>query len=402
MNESLGSLLQEQRDNLAKELRDKRRERDKIRRLAVVNDENSRDFHNQADQLQSEAKQILQNAKERQPTHIEIINEHTANNPLSDISKNLDLSAHFGVLPFSTEGFAEKPRKQEELARFFINKFGLRQKGALLDVGFGANIHIANTFADEGIDACAIDEQQHDFKDDESLWHAPRIVRKNEKAVEILSGDIADLGEEKSQLKDRSFGLILFNGSWEAGGNNWTVAGEVMEAKYHNVTNKDKTAAEFMDEEKDAILQACRKQLVRNGLIGIVSSRYAFHGAGYGYSQLSDEKLCFIDLYDRFQQLGAKKIYLFGVSQEGFDQMLARSIDQYPKEHEEYKLAQEEIDAVREELRTVANLPDEDIYCEYGDNPEYQKARIRRSKEATSNIAELNTMARVDAIFAEF
>jgi len=417
MNESFDHLSQEQRDTLAGEIRSKRRERDEVRKQAVSaesgklkdllqniigKESGSKPLHSRADKLHLEARQILESARERPSNRNEIINENDPSNLLSDTSRNLDLSFSFSALPYSNEGFAENPERQSDLARFLIEKLGLKKKGAFLDVGFGVNIHVSNTFADEGIEAYAIDEQQHDHTGGESMWHAPRKIRKNEKGVEILSGDIADLGARESQLKDNSFGLILFNGSWTAGGNNWTVAGEVLEAKYHNRPDKTESLVEFMDKEKDEILELCKRQLSRNGLIGVVSSRYAFHGAGYRYSQLPDEKLSFVDLYDRFQRLGAKRLYIFGVSQEGFDQMLARSIEQYPKEQEEFKLKQEEIDSVRQALRDVSSLPGEDVYSRYGDNPDYQKSRIRGVKEATKSTSELNAIARIDAIFAEF
>lgn len=417
MSEGFEHLSQEQRNVLVGEVRGKRRERDEVHKQAISAESGklkdliqnilgkgggSNTLHKQADRLHLEARQILESAREKQPSGIEIIDESDANNLLSDKARNLDLSSSFGVSPYSAEGFAENPTKQAELARFFIEKMGLKKRGALLDVGFGANIHISSTFASNKIEAHAIDEQQHDHTTGESMWHAPRLVRTNEEGVNILSGDIADLDGRESGLRDKQFGLILFNGFWTSGGNNWTVAGEVMEAKYHNRPDKTESLVEFMDREKDTILQSCKKHLTNNGLVGVVSSRYAFHGAGYGYGQLPDEKLSFIDVYDRFQRLGAKRIYLLGLTQEGFDQMLARSIEQFPKEHDQYKLQRDEIESVREQLRSVANLPQNDVYSRYGDNPEYQKSRIRGVINATKDIPELNKLARIDAIFAEF
>lgn len=417
MSEGFEHLSQEQRDTLAGEIRSKRRERDEVRKQAISEESGrlknllqsiigkesgSKALHEQADKLHLGARQILEKARERQPAHAEIIDEHAADNLLSATSRNLDLSFHISLLPYSTEGFAENPERQSELARFLIEKLALRERGALLDVGFGTNIHISNTFADEKIKAYALDEQQHDHAGGESMWHAPRKIRENEKGVEILSGDIADVGSQESQLADREFGLVLFNGSWTAGGNNWTVAGEIMAAKYYNRPDKSETLVEFMDREKDEILHSCKEKLSKSGLIGIVSSRYAFHGAGYGYSQLPDEKLSFVDVYDRLQRLGAKKFYIIGVSQQGFDQMLERSVQQYPAELKQFKLKQEEINWIRERLKTVSNLPNEDVYSQYGDNPDYQKSRIRGVQDATKDNSGLNALARIDAIFAEF
>lgn len=333
------------------------------------------------------------------PVEIQVLDENDPQNVLSNKAVNFEL---FGGLlslsVYSKEGFAEDSTKQTELAHFLIQKLSLKKRGPLLDVGFGTNIHISNTFSDEGIKAYAIDEQQDDHTKGESLWHAPREIRINEKGVNILSGDIADISSKESTLWDKKFGLILFNGSWTSGGNNWTVAGEVMEAKYHNRPDKTDSLVKFRNHEKDVILQSCKKHLMNKGLIGVISPRYAFHGAGYSYDQLSEEKLNVIDLFDRFQKLRAKKIYLFGVTQEGFDQMLERSVEQFKPQSDKTQ----KIQLVREQLRKISNLPQEDMYSKYGDSSEYQKSRIKAVIEATKNVSELNSLAKIDAIFAEF
>lgn len=350
---------------------------------------------------------ILKRPREKEPVapiSIQVFDESDPGNVISDRYRNFGLPSQFGIAPYSTEGFAEDLAKQTELARFFIYKLGLKNRGPLLDVGFGANIHIANTFISEGMEAYAIDAQQHDHTDKESIWHAPRLVRTNGEGVNILSGDIADISSKESVLRSEQFGLVLFNGSWTAGGNNWTVAGEVMEGKYHNKSSKTESLIKFMDREKDKILRSCKEQLTVNGLIGVVSSRYAFHGAGYSYSQLPEEKLSFIDVFDRLQRLGAKRIYLFGITQRSFDEMLVRSSKAYPPEDDKDKLPQETVESVREQLKTVFNLSREDIYLRYRIKSEskYQKARIDSIVEATKNTPELNNLARIDAIFAEF
>jgi hypothetical protein len=329
------------------------------------------------------------------PIEIQIIDENDPQNVLSYKSRKLDLSFRFGGIPYSGEGFAENQGNQEKLAHCLIQKLNLKERGPLLDVGFGSNIHISNTFSDEGIKAFAIDELQHDHTKEESILHPPRKENINEKGVEILSGDIADLDNEKSDLKDKKFGLILFNGSWAAGGNNFTVVGEVMESKYYSKQDKNTTMVEFMNREKDAILQSCEKHLANAGIIGIVSSRYAFHGAGWSYDQLPDEKLCAVDVYDRFRKLGAKKIYLFGITQKGFDEMLKRSTEQLESTPDSLML-------IREQLIKVSSLPREDVYSRNGDNPQYQKSLIARTIEETKDMTELDGLARIDAIFAEF
>lgn len=345
---------------------------------------------------------FLESQEEDKSVEIEVINEKDPNNLLSDQSRNLVLLSHSHPSPYSGEGFAENPKRQAELAFFLIEKLDLKSRGASLDVGFGSNIHISNTFADEGIKSYALDELVSNQTTNESMWHAPKQVRLNERNVEILSGDIVDIGKNESEIKDKQFGLILFNGSWSSGGNNWTVAGEVMEGKYYNKPDRISTLVEFMDQEKDAILESCKKRLTSNGLIGVVSSRYAFHGAGYDFSQLPEEKLSFIDVYDRFQRLGAKKIHLFGISQDGFDQILTRSMEQSSEGHNTYEVDQNQVALIREQLRLISNIPENDVYSRFGNNQDYQKSRLHDVIEATKNIPELNAIARIDAIFAEF
>lgn len=328
---------------------------------------------------------------------IVVFDESDPENILSDVSRGLAFAHTLsGGSPYSTEGFAGSPEKQSQIAQLLISKFQLKNRGPVLDVGFGSNIHIADTFAKSGLHASAIDEQQHDYSQGGKMWHAPALVSRNQNGVQILSGDIADIEKTESQLRNAQFGLILFNGSWESGGNNWTVAGEVMEAKYHNVQTDMSSLVEFMDVEKDHLLSSCKNRLSGNGLIGIVSSRYAFHGAGFNYQQLPEEKLTFIDVYERFQRLGAKRIFIFGVSQNGFDQIVAKSL-QGPMNQSPQLLQ-----GTREQLRDVKNLPEKDLYSEHGGNPDFQASRIRTVKLSAQDVPELNAVARIDAMFAEF
>jgi hypothetical protein len=355
-----------------------------------------------ASQLRSSlAEKLSGSEKEKEPAGIEIIDENDSGNLLSDKSRNFNLTFGHDVSPYSREGFAGNKEKQGELARYFIQRLELKGRGPLIDVGFGSNIYISKAFADSSIKAYAIDQQQEGRVAGETIWQAPKEISANDKRVKIFSGDIAEIASPESELKGERFGLVLFNGSWASGGNNFTVGGEAMEAKYYNKQDKTESLVEFIDKEKDGILGACKKRLARDGMIGIVSSRYAFHGSGFNYYELPEEKLNFIDLYDRLRRLGAKKFHIFGVSQAGFDQMLKRSIAQNQQEYGQ-NINQDKVAAIRDQLKDSSSLPPEDIYSKFGGNPEYQKSRIRGVKEAAKDISGINELARIDAIFAEF
>ena len=325
---------------------------------------------------------------------IDLIDEKDPNNLLSDISRNIDMSANIFFSVRSSEGFSENPERQKQLAKYIINKFNLSNKGPLLDVGFGSNIHISDTFKEEGIEAYAIDQQAGDTNENRSMWGSPKLERKNDLGVEILSGDIAEINGNDSYLKDKSFGLVLFNGSWSSGGHNWVVAGAVLEGKYYDRKEVVGTLNQFLDNERDNILKSCKDRLNPNGLIGIISSRYAFHGAGYGFTSLPDEKVEFLDVINRFIKLKAKKIHIIGISQSGFDQVLSKSISELPEKYSEYKTSNEGIESVRKQLKTITDLPENSIYLE--------SSYVISLKEGMSKIEELQKIARIDAIFAEF
>lgn len=300
---------------------------------------------------------------------VEIIDESHPDNILSDSSRNLDLhrtpTGFYGVKhrPYSFEGFQRDWEQQSKLGLYLSRKFDIRSRGALLDVGFGENTSLAGAFADADIPTFAIDVRQHpewvrhsNFGDMgfdiKRFWVAPKQVGEPGR-INIFCGDVSLLGADDSELKYHRFGLILFNGSWDSGGFNFTI---------------DKRL-------KERTLQACRDRLAESGLIGIVSSRYAYHGAGYMFGQLPEEKLKFLDLYRRLDILGAQRFYILGISQDGFE-LIARRAHQEVTGHQTQTvhelLSWEQIERVITKLRT---------------NP---------------GIAGLETVARIDGIFAEF
>ena len=349
----------------------------------------------------------------REKPVINIIDEEDSSNVLS--SKSRDFSFHYVLpgLPYSGEGFAHNVEGQYDVADFLIRQLNLKERGPLLDVGYGSNIHIANRFADSGIGSFAVDLNTGGSSVPGNLWTSPVYIGKNENGVNLYRGDISDLSNDNSELKNNKFGLILFNGSWSSGGNNFT-AFEMMDGKYHNLDENEKTFVEFMEDEKHKILKASKEHLTENGLFGVCSSRYAFHGEGVSFGYIPDEKLHFVELYYDLVRLGAKEIYLVGMSQDGFDKVFERSKENPVNDLESYKtsverfgifeLSETDIDGVREQLRSVDNLPRSDCYSEspIHTGGEYRRQYLLEIIEATKDVPELNQLARIDALFARF
>ncbi len=324
---------------------------------------------------------------------LEIIDENSDGNILSNSNEKILISSGYeSAFGYSSEGFAEDIAKQKSIADFVIQKFACKGRGDFLDVGCGSNIHIADRFAESGILSFAIDAHHLDSSTGESLWSEPRLKNVSANGAEIYSGDIAAIEGQNSQLSGRKYGAVLFNGSWASGGNNFTVAGEIMEFKHYDKGGDRNELLPFMDEEKNKILKACKEHLTPNGVMGIISSRYAFHGAGYSFDQYPDEKLSFVDLYSRFMDLGAKKIYIVGLSQEGLDKLLPRE--------EEFD---EKTKIIRNQLKSCKNLPIVDLYINIGsDHDGFEKELIKKTLGKVGEIPALDKIARIDAIFAEF
>ncbi len=326
-----------------------------------------------------------------------VINE---SHPLNVLSGN-SIPLTCGPSVYSNQGFAESPERQAEIANFIMQQFGIKEKGPFLDVGFGGNIHIANAFGIAGIPSFAIDLMAGSLAGGESLHQPPKFVRKNEEGVAILQGDIAQIGEKHSALKKQKFGLIYFGGSWASGGNNWTVGGEMAEAKFRNLGMKG-TSTEFVSNEQTKILNVCKKHLTGNGLIGVVSSRYAFHGAGWDFRSLPEEKLSFVELVFRLKEQGAKEICLVGISQKRFDELLTDSQKIQDGKQTIWPLKADEISKIRSHLRTVSALPSEDAVSQFGDDPTYRKNELHEVINSLKDVQALNDLARIDAIFASF
>lgn len=124
--------------------------------------------------------------------------------------------------------------------------------------------------------------------------------------MDHFDGDIALISNPKSVLKDMLFGSMLFWGSWST--QEATETNSMIEnGMFHRFRRKSKVSA-----QKDKLLRACQERLSANGLLWIVSARYAFGGGGFGPSFTDQEIITYLDVARRGINLGVKNIYVWG------------------------------------------------------------------------------------------
>jgi hypothetical protein len=304
----------------------------------------------------------------KRQTDVVVIDESDPSNFLSNLNF---------LVPFQYKGL--NPDRQFDLANFYIKKFALTNRGPMLDVGYGNNVYTSLTFMERGIPAYALELRNGHGYD----WEPPTLDGQNEE-VQLLSGDIAYIGNKKSAVKNVKFGTILMNGSWDHQGKNSPIQ-LMLELKQP----RSRRSKDYVDQEKDRALQACVNQLTEGGIFGVISSRFALDGGQLTFSQLPAEKLGMIDLFDRLKKMGAKKIYLLGLSPTGFSQLISTC------------LMTEKIESIREQLREVSLLPLGSFILK-ADDEQLERDRLAKLIGSHHNDINLNQLTQIDAIFAEF
>ncbi len=150
------------------------------------------------------------------------IDEKNPLNPYTrhgELQRFLDFSGDNSVSlsPTSNEGFHHNDERQREVGVAFSQIFSLASRGSALEVGPGSNTYIAECVQSRvGIPVFLLD----------SLGNANDGAINQVSAQEGLrnyNGSITDISSPNSDLKDKKFGIIMFNGSWVAGGYNFTV-----------------------------------------------------------------------------------------------------------------------------------------------------------------------------------
>jgi hypothetical protein len=322
-----------------------------------------------------------------------IMDEHTPGNILSDRRRGLDLRAQARQSYLNPEGFAQSEKRQAKLADLYIGMFGFARLEPFLDVGYGRNIFVANRIAQKGIPAYALDVASYEpGQPTKVAWQAPQQDQTNAAGANILIGDIAKAEDADSFIRDKKFGTILFSGSWQATEQHLTVCGR-------------KAVSD------QSILRTSRHLLKDNGMLGVVSSRYAYFGSEYAFDHYVDEKLSFIDVYADMVQLGAKSIYVFGMSHNGLDFMIERELvlsELFPDRTEErldsYHLSEMTIRKIQNQLLTPdsINLQERLDLLPPESDRRTEQVRFENAIAIASQSRELHKIARIDAIFAEF
>lgn len=267
--------------------------------------------------------------RETRRSEVVFINE---TNPLQPYTRNgelqrfVDFSGNneISLSPVSDEGFHHNEARQCAVGESFSQIFSLGSRGGVLEVGPGSNTFVAEgVLSDAHVPISLVD----------SNGGSPGTIKEGPsvKGMRTYHGSVGHISAPSSALRKDRFGTIMFNGSWVAGGYNFTVK-DNLSIEYqdlHPVPFLDTSSPEyqrFQDDQIDMLLRSARDHLTENGVILISSARFAFHGAGYSFSQLPVEKLEFLDLIARAQRLGAKKITVIGVSSEGMETMLQTNV----------------------------------------------------------------------------
>lgn len=367
--------------------------------------------------------------------NVEIIDETNPNNILSDAARGINLTRKpVNPTPESLEGFHDNPEQQRRLGWFIFNRFGIGNRGPLLDVGPGKNFYILEEAIKAGIPAYAIEVRQDPGwsnlpmgADHAHMFHEPRLEQATPEGIHIYSGDISLLGARNSHLNHMQFGLVLFNGSWASDGNNFTFSHEISmrhyqaefrkwqeqkredefwgrRSKHEYTLFETPPIAQLMAEKRTMTLQTAKDHLANQGLICVVSPRYAFWGAGYSFEDLPIEKLVFLDLINRFMSLGSNKIWVVGMSHKGFDPVVNRSYLQSFTRGENLSIVNPaDIARVSRLLRSVKNLcTDDSINGESLDKAGLDQQAIKQLAEMAKQIPALSRVSRIDAVFAQF
>lgn len=269
------------------------------------------------------------------------INEKNPLNPYTrhgELNRFLDFSGDNAVSlsPASDEGFYHNEDRQREVGNAFSQVFSLGSRGDVLEVGPGGNTYIAEGIhSSAGISVSLLDSKG-------GITNGIIHETSAQGGFRSYSGTISDISSPRSELRDSRFGTIMLNGSWVAGGYNFTVKDNLsLEYQQRNqvrVLNSDSPEYRtWFNEQLDKILQSSKEHLTDNGVLVLSSARYAHHGAGYSFVSLPVEKLEILDVIARAQNLGAKKITVIGVSSDAIQEMLR------------HNLSDEEMQRVREQ-----------------------------------------------------
>ena len=237
----------------------------------------------------------------------------------------------------STEGFFHDDERiataTEKLAGLLG---GVRGKNTL-DVGYGANLAVSAGLRHLGATTFGLDSQISWQYNSEHAEEPPFFAAERD-GLKTFGGSIEDLLHPDSQLNGLRFGMVVMWGSFDSGGYNFAIGGgEMGEFRVrkdypdlHRRLEMSRSLDEPVHEElyrlmqgnKEKVLQNCASVLAPQGGILVVSSRYAYHGAGFSTDQLPAEKRFSLRNAEALSKIGASGIVLVGVSKESVNEQL--------------------------------------------------------------------------------
>jgi len=236
-----------------------------------------------------------------------------------------------GMAPVSSEGYYHNDNLIMKTTTQLAKLIGLETGQRTIDVGFGVNLSVAKALRNLGMDSHGLDSQSGlDYEKYPTAFMVPPHFIKETEGIKTYCGTIEEIIHPQSQLRDTKFDLFTFWGSWESGGNNFAIGGEMGEFRIYEehpklCENGDKRNKlyQLMQSNRDKIISDSASILNPSGGILIVSSRYAGHGAGFATDQLPWEKRIMLRLGQTLKEKGAEEIYLVGLTNDTVQTQLA-------------------------------------------------------------------------------
>lgn len=227
----------------------------------------------------------------------------------------------------STEGYYHDRTRTNAAAQRLGRAIDVHRGQQALDIGFGSNLVVAHALRALGMETYGLDPLGQEGARPCAAPIPPRMRGKRE-GIPVYQGCVEEILHDDSELRDMRFDLLAFWGSWTTGGNNYAIGGglrrervlrerpDIAKALLHreDARGAEEALSAAVAASEQGIMRDLSTLLNPGGGILVVSSRYAFHGAGFTASQLPMEKRGYLHLGHLFDGIGAEKLLLFGLS----------------------------------------------------------------------------------------
>lgn len=238
-----------------------------------------------------------------------------------------DASAASLLSAASEWGFHHNGKRNEALGRKLAKQFGLTDQDSVLEVGWGDNHYIAKGMSEVSRSQVTL----LDFNNGEQVLPRNEFVpvrNGTRESMAMYTGNFGLIDQHDSPLRGKLFDLVMMNGSWVSGGNNWT-AKHIAESIRHQEGVGEENSLDWQNSYDRQFLAKIRDVLGSGGWLYISSSRFAYHGAGYGIDQLIEEKLEFLDLIGKLSELKPREMQLVGRSDHWLNALTQRNLTTY-------------------------------------------------------------------------